>query len=106
MNQTADQTAAPANVKQYLDVSTSHVTEAECKDIKGGPVVVAVEHGYGWWIHVPSEEDMAEQVADLTGDVDYTALIALLDRARELGCSWINLDADAEQLDGLPTFDW
>lgn len=32
--------------------------------------------------------------------------IKLMAYARRLGCKWVMLDCDADQLPGLPTFDW
>jgi hypothetical protein len=33
-------------------------------------------------------------------------IIALMNKARELGADWVDLDCDGDQIDGLPTWEW
>lgn len=102
-------------VYSFLDLSTGHVThdewEAVCRawpalDDAYGPRVI--KHEYGAWVNVPGIEPAGaltpEEAEEFTGH--YPNVGACLTRARELGCTWINFDQDAEQDEALPTFEW
>lgn len=117
MTQTADNTATepapaePANVKRYLDLSTGHLSEGEALvvlDRSGTSPVIRTAHAYGAWVHVANIEDMCiEELAEYEIELeDYPALRACIVKARELGCTWINFDSDADRINGLPTHDW
>lgn len=79
-------------VEKMLVLSTSHMPETE-PDFGG---TRAEPHQYGYIIFLMS--------ADSTTDAAW--LQPIIDRAYELGCRYINFDADADQLDGFPSWDW
>lgn len=90
---------------RYLDASTAHLTEREMKTITEAPPRV-IEHEHGAWVYV-GRDDLDDQVAD--GDWEgFPNLLAIVRHAASLGDDvfWINLDADAEEVEGLPSFDW
>lgn len=94
-------------VYRYLDLSTEHITEAESVAIDqcfpafedAGPSVIAYD--YGWWVNVQADKSFEHSMAE-----DYPNILACLDLARELDCTWINFDQDASTHDGLPTYEW
>jgi len=92
-----------------LAVSTSHITPDTAKMLTTGtsPLVV-YDHGtYGWCISVPTAEDYWDgHVADATNGDLPVELFLLMTHARDLGCAWLLLDADATVLADAPTFDW
>jgi hypothetical protein len=107
-------------VYHYLDLSTSHLTEEEANEVCGGHCAPfafgdlehsprVVDHEYGAWVNVPtllgqggswSEEDTEALESSRPN------LAACIACARELDCTWINFDQDAERDPELPTFDW
>lgn len=98
-------------VYAYLDLSTAHLTEAEMDAVNDrlaaleheSPRVIAHEHG-AWVNVVEAALTSAEGAAELAAALPN--LSACLSRARELGCAWINFDADAAYDDVLPTYEW
>ncbi len=97
-------------VCSYLDVSTGHITELEMLRLSAGgvsdlSVPRVIPHEYGAWVHVRCSEVEDDDVCREDALLGVNVAVVLR-RARELGCSWVNFDRDAEPLDGLPTFDW
>lgn len=91
--------------RTYLDLSTCVITEAESRIVSDAPVRT-IEHEYGWWIHVPMDEEELAEGADGWWS-DLPNLRAVLRAAQERGASWVNLDQDGyDTIPGLPTFDW
>lgn len=93
-------------VHKYLDLSTAHlpVTERERLDDGERPGIIR-PHPHGWWVWVPA--DVTEWLRG-NDDEDYEAfpaLLAAIHRAQRLGCNWINLDADGDHDDELPTYE-
>ena len=98
-------------VLKYLDLSTSHLTMEECDelgDLDHSPRVVS--HDYCAWVNVPDVESAPEWApGGESAEVLRSSrpnLAACIDRARALGCTWINFDQDADTDPELPTFDW
>ena len=91
------------SVLSYLDACTCHISK-ETNDflerVAGnnsiGQTVAEYEHGF--FISVPPE---AEYDATVPND-----LRSILDFARTKGCFIVRLDADADLIDDLPTFNW
>lgn len=96
-------------VCKYLDLSTGHLPARDREKLDDGPCpAIVVPHPYGWWIHVPSDDDELDDLVNRnTGSPEQVMsddFIALLMHARECECDWINLDQDADQEVGLPWF--
>lgn len=99
-------------VYSYLDISTAHLTEAEMLAIRDnlpaledvGPRVIV--HEYGAWVNVPSDSLTMDETDEAAFTESYPNLRACLERARELGCLWVNFDQDAEQDPALATYEW
>lgn len=96
---------------QVLDASTAHLPQEVCENLNGYDGVIAYalstsnDH-YGWLLHVPENPD--EHASDYDEDPDgVPAEVLTVQRyARGLGCDYVLLDRDAEQVNGLPTWDW
>jgi hypothetical protein len=92
---------------RVLDASTSHLPEQVCEDLNGwdGVIAYAVSNSddqYGWLLHVP--QDPVAKADDSDG---FPSEVLTLQRfARGLDCDYVLLDRDAEQVEGLPTWDW
>ena len=99
-------------IKNYLDVSTSHVTEEDAKILdslhdSGEDPTRVIPKRFGWWVNVPDDDEWIERSTEGWKDRGMSdAFIGLLNYARTKGCSWVNLDSDADYEDGLPTFEW
>lgn len=96
-------------VKQYLDASTGHLPEGERRMLadeaeaieadsltRSGGMPRVIAHRWGWWVNVQHDDPDRPK--------DMPALCAVLDFARKHECWWINFDADAEVVDGLPVY--
>lgn len=103
--------AAPGlPIYRYLDLSTAHTRPRELNTLLAatsqarGPRTIA--HKYGAWVNVPtaSESEAGETLEAILARCPHVA--ACLRYARQARCTWINFDADAEQIDGLEVFDW
>lgn len=93
-------------IRKFLDISTAHLSPEARKllEADGGDVNLSLDpHGgpsglYGWWLWAGSDRNDMEGVpADL---------IAIMDYAVAHDCDWICFDCDAEEIDGLPLFEW
>jgi hypothetical protein len=104
-------------VLRYLDLSTAHLTQREAEEVCGGPsgqYVMGdldhsprlIQHEYGAWVHVPAIDETTDEQDHAALAATRPNLAACIVRARELGCTWINFDQDADTEPGLPTFDW
>jgi sugar phosphate isomerase/epimerase len=107
-------------VFHYLDLSTSHLTEEEVEELEareqrpwyekakpGDPIVRS--HPFGMWVHVPVGQEGQDEYED--GDAEarrrrFPNLQRAIELARSLDCDWINFDADADQHEELPTYEW
>jgi hypothetical protein len=114
--QVLEETGYDKNVERMLTISTAHVSKATAawlnevletwadKKTPEIPSVSVYGHGsYGWQINVPTEEGSWEEIVKSAAPTD---LVACMAAARNRGCYWLLLDADAEQLDDLTTYDW
>lgn len=89
---------------QVLDCSTAHVTPETARRMDADEDVGFTYYGleHGWLVYVPPEEYM-EGVTKEDRPDDLWRLVIL---ARENGCSYVLLDADAPYIDELPTYEW
>jgi hypothetical protein len=100
-------------VAKFLDLSTKYVHFEDIKllidhaerAVPSGMIVI--KHNHGWFIHVELDPERAGELAfELTARGFSSAFINVLRHSREHDCWWVNLDADGEDEEGLPTFDW
>lgn len=91
-------------VYQYLDLSTAHLTDEDRHELAHGlcPLRV-IEHDYGWWVHVPGDDDITDRLAAVSETMS-EAFVGVLKHANKHGCNWINFDADADEEPELPSF--
>lgn len=93
-------------VRKVLSISTAHIPETQARRIVGsGPTyepdfggLRKVDTGFGWIVW-----DLADSVSDACRP-DW--LRPIIERCRDLGCSMVEFDRDAETDDRLPSFDW
>ncbi len=95
----------PATVRRLLNLSTAHLPEHLGSrgglDTIPGLVAHATEVGFLLW--VPDEPDESAQAfIDPVPDV----VLAIQRYARRLDCDYVLFDADASQVEDLPTWDW
>ena len=106
-------------VQRFLDCSTGHIMRSDDAILSdwadeemvefGRPIPYrTIRHSYGYCVHVRLDgaEDRADPEAEAREEGISEAFMALQAYARERGCWWINLDRDADPIDGLPIFDW
>lgn len=95
----------PPGVCLYLDASTAHLPLSDFARLvahnDGGPI--CRPHDYGAWVHVESAHGLNPGILSRQGFSP--AVCELLTYAARLGCNWVNLDRDADEVPGLPTFD-
>lgn len=88
-------------ITKMLTLSTAHIPEDVAKSLETEPEtdnfgLSVYPFDYGFWIHVPHEIPVSLP----------PSLAACLRLAKENGCTWLQLDQDAEPLDDLPVYDW
>lgn len=110
----------PGEFTQMLTISTMHISQEtvalldqECDSVSGHPIPLKCPHcgeeigasdlppvfekyGYGWFVFVDPDTMTDKIPADLYQAMEYTA---------KQGCTWLCLDADAEPVPGLPTYE-
>jgi hypothetical protein len=97
-------------VFKFLDLTTSHVTEAEMNALSAGfsdfdePHPRVVAHEYGAWLNVWEIDSWVEE--EKVFAEAYPNIGACLRRARELGCVWINFDQDGHFETDLRRYEW
>jgi hypothetical protein len=85
---------------RMLDASTGHLPADVRENLNGYEGVIATERKYGWLLWVP--EDTQERVEEYP---DTPASVAALWRvANDNDCQYVLLDADADEVDGLPMY--
>lgn len=93
----------PVNIEKIITLSTRHIRPETAKSLDyelnndAMFIVVYAKEDFGWFIKVP--EDFNEI------DVPYDLMQCLL-FARDLGCSWLCLDRDGQELYYLPRYFW
>jgi hypothetical protein len=108
LNRSGCQAANPYLV-QSLDISTGHLTKKEADlldDASKGESenpVTAYKYEYGHIVHIPTEDPDYLAMAEYGYSKQF---IAILRRAKELGCKYVQFDCDGIQYDDLETFEW
>jgi len=91
------------SICKYLDLSTAHITEADSKLLEednGLPFRVLSDE-FGFFVSSANASDDELKNAGLSDD-----FTAICNHALEKGCLYINLDSDAEIIDGLHVNNW
>jgi ssDNA-binding Zn-finger/Zn-ribbon topoisomerase 1 len=96
-------------IQKYMDVSTGHITKRDnmllieaCKADTGNPLV-AYKYQYGYWIACGSNPDYYKSFKEYGYSENFVAIVA---RAQEFKCTYVQIDCDGIQYDDLETFDW
>lgn len=95
-------------VRPFLDLNSSHLPQelgsfSEPKNVTAWDRFTIYNHPeYGFFIHVPSEEDMEDyDLSDTPPE-----LLAVWAYARSIGCHYVSFDRDGAVDPHLPTWDW
>lgn len=92
-------------IEKILTLSSAHIqgSTADFLDKEDREVLVVYNKSiFGWFIYVNSEEESFEdELTRVPQD-----LAKLLTLAKEHDCTWLCLDSDVENEEGLPTFEW
>lgn len=102
-----------------LDISTGHLTEKDESLLEeaskgssvGGNPVVANKYEEGYYVYC-SDEDGIRDVDSGEGEYGYlsygysTQFMAILKRAKELGCKYVQFDCDGIFYEDLETYEW
>ena len=91
------------DISTLLDLSTAHLPEQICDRLGAIPGVIAYQTAYGWLVFVPNHP---EQPNAHTGAQVPEVVLRILRYARAAGCDYVLFEADADQIDALPTWDW
>ncbi|MFC5386995.1 hypothetical protein ACFPLB_13600 [Aquamicrobium segne] len=97
-------TSAP-EIRRFIVVSTGHVTETTAKLLDTIPPsrwpCLGGQYGdYGWFVYAHDEN------AGVGSDAIPDDLFAVMTWARSQGCDYLLLDCDADQVEGLPHYEW
>ncbi|MER8376664.1 hypothetical protein [Mesorhizobium sp. M1409] len=92
-------------IHKFVVVSTAHVSEATAKRLdhtpaKDWPCAGGPYAEYGWFVYAHDENSGPGENA-IPAD-----LFDVMTWARRQGCEYILFDCDADQVDGLPAYDW
>lgn len=89
-------------ISKMLTISTAHITEITAELLDDGVKDLAIykKADYGWFIFIPSSDVIASLHIVLPD------LIDLLAFAKDLGCEWLCLDRDGEELNYFRTYNW
>lgn len=99
----------------HLDLTTAHMTKEDnqlltdlCQTLRNDAVkpVIVDSYKYGYWVHVPEADNMAEYAKDAAGAGFSEAFVNLLKLACVRGYSVIRFDRDGQYAEGIPSFDW
>jgi hypothetical protein len=93
-----------------LDISTGHLTQldsvrldnANCRVNDGNPITV-YKYEEGYFVHISDEETDYLAMAEYGYSPQF---IAILRRAKELGCKYVQFDCDGITYEDLETFSW
>lgn len=89
-------------IDRTLVCSTSHLTQEDSQALfnESTDLVVYIMDEYGWMILArPLEKEQGEQNHS-------DNLEKLLEFARKNDCDWIRFDCDADEIEGMDTFEW
>lgn len=98
-----------STVRQFLDLSTSHLPfrvligdEYGPSPLKSLDGVVAYSHDeFGWLVWVPDDPDEVNEDHDIPAE-----LLAVQKHARSLNCDYVLFDRDGPVDQELPTWNW
>lgn len=90
-------------IAQMLTLSTAHIKEetADFLDNEDYALVVYPKSEYGWFILADLDSLSEEELSLIPND-----LMAVIQFAKENGCSWLCLDRDGSEIEQLPVYDW
>ncbi|GLZ00798.1 hypothetical protein [Actinoplanes sp. NBRC 103695] len=90
-------------IMNVLDLSTNHLPEQVCAHLSDYYGVTAHDTLYGWLVVVPGDLSVHRvHHPDTVPDVVW----ALWEYAHRFGAEYLKLDANADQVDGLASWDW
>jgi len=100
--QLTNKTGGPP-IMTVLDLSTHHLPKLVCTGLNSYDGVTAHNTRHGWMLNVPG--NLTEHRADYSGTVP-DEVWRLWEYAHRFGAAYVLLDADADRVDALPSWDW
>lgn len=95
------------SVHEYMDLSTGHVTQKDMELLDGDTCVIAYPYKEGAFVIVPPDLNTELQHRQDIVDAGFSvAFLEMLQYAFDAGVLIVRLDADGDQDESLPTFDW
>ena len=92
-------------IVKVLDISTAHITKRDSFFIsKATSELIQYEYKEGFFIYVLEDKEETQEALLKAGYSQ--AFVDIINRARELGCKYVQLDCDGITYDDLPTFEW
>lgn len=99
------------SIRQFIEISTSHVSEQTGEWLNAEGLIAADFHNnatiyaevnmasthFGWFLYCDEDVDALDCPDDLK---------AVMRWVRAQGLEYVLFDRDADQVEGLPTFDW
>ena len=92
-------------IRQFLDVSTKHMTEADSKVISQVPQLIVTEYPEGFWVTVPDFRADLWIYEELKKQVSETLLSVLL-AAAAANLPYVCFDRDAPVYERFSQHDW
>jgi hypothetical protein len=90
-------------IRTFLDLSTAHLPQQVCDRLSAQPGVIAYQTIHGWLLWVPDDPDDSSAGG---GEPVPDVVLAIQRYARALGCDYVLVDADGDEVDDLPTWHW
>lgn len=108
---------------KMITISTAHITKCDSQLLDKDAfttcgVAFRLGEGSGYLVHCNEDLDasrfdreaineVVKENIHLMGETGFSpALVLIQEKAWELGCEYVRLDPDAEELAGLPTYEW
>lgn len=104
-----------SNIRPMLDISTSNLTQEDTgilTQMAQGYIAElglgrVVSHEYGYILFINGDSAALAETVDAMDKVGLSANVAYIYRgAVECNAMLVNFDADADTVEGLPTYDW
>jgi hypothetical protein len=99
-------------IGKFVCISSAHITEVDSRllsqdsEYTTADGLVVDEYGEGFWVRVPSRDDMDSTVANCRSKGYSEAFIYLIQEAQIKRISLIQIDCDGPIHKGFIEFDW
>lgn len=103
--------------RSMVELSAAHLAEADAdlladysdgardRAVEGPKDLIVLDHGYGWLVYVPAEDQLMELRSSSEREIS-NELLGILFLARGEGVDFLLFDQDAEIVPNLPIYEW